>query len=340
MFKRLQTLSRGQRLLVYLLLFGSTALLLIVISVGVLLVIINNSERPRGRGVADGVTVRQFVVLPDDDAYPASVAAAPDGSVYTGSYVSGALWRIAPDGSVSEIPGTRGVLGAVSGLTLGPDGALYAVYLRDAALTMIGGGVVRVAPDGQITAFAEPDGGFLLPDDIALDAQGRVYVTDRGRRAVLRFAPDGSSGAVWWTPSAPRDTRPAPTGLAYDARSDTLIVTDSHLDEIYRLSLDGQVIETLYAHGGQPNAPGFDGVTVAPDGAVYAAALAQNRVVHVTAGSLITLAEGFRGVNDVTYHDGRLYATNFDSFSLVIPAIRPRLPFALDVIELRTASTG
>jgi len=334
MFKRIQSLSRGQRLLVYLLLFGGTGLLLAAISLAVLLLIINNSERPQGRSAADGVTVRQFAVLPDDNAYPASVAAAPDGSVYTGSYATGALWHIAPDGGISEIPGTRGVLGAVSGLTLGPDGALYAVYLRDASLTMIGGGVVRVAPDGQITAFAEPDGGFLLPDDIALDAQGRVYVTDRGRRAVLRFAPDGSGGAVWWTPSVPSDTRAAPTGLAYDAASDTLIVTDSHLDEIYRLSLDGQVVETLYAHGGRPSAPGFDGVTVAPDGAVYAAALAQNRVVQVADGGLITLAEGFRGVNDVAYHAGRLYATNFDSFSLVIPAVQPRLPFALDVIEL------
>lgn len=334
MFRRIQTLTRGQRLLVYVLLFGGVGLLLAAISLAIILLIINTGERPQGRGVAAGVTVRQFAVLPDDDAYPASVTAAPDGAVYTGSYVSGALWRITPDGSISEIPGTRGVLGAVSGLTLGPDGSLYAVFLRDSSLTMIGGGVVRVAPDGAITAFAEPDGGFLLPDDIALDAEGRVYVTDRGRRAVLRFAPDGSSGAAWWSPSTPGDSRAAPTGLAYDAGTDTLIVTDSHLDEIYRLSLDGQVVEMLYAHGGRPDGPGFDGVTVAPDGTIYAAALARNQVITLAEGELVVLAEGFRGVNDVAYRAGHLYATNFDSFSLVIPAVQPRLPFALDVIAL------
>jgi sugar lactone lactonase YvrE len=334
MFRRIQSLKRGQRLVVYILLFGGLALLLAAISLTVILLIINSGERPQGKGVAAGVTVREFAVLPDDDAYPASIAAAPDGTVYSGSYVSGVLWRIAPDGSVSDLPGTRGILGAVSGLTLGPDGALYVVYLRDSGLAMAGGGVARVAPDGTITDFPAPDGGFLLPDDIALDAQGRVYVSDRGRRAVLRFAPDGSGGAVWWAPPSPADTPAAPTGLAYDAATDTLIVTDSSLDEVYRLSLDGQVIETLYAQAGRPNAPGLDGVTAAPDGAIYAAALAQNRVVQVVDGELVTLAEGFRGVSDVDYHAGRLYATNFDSFSLVVPAVQARLPFALDVIEL------
>lgn len=334
MFRRIQSLRRGQRLVVFILLFGGAALLLAAASLAVILLIINTGERPQAQAAAPGVVVREFAALPDDDAYPASVAAAPDGSVYSGSYVSGALWRIAPDGSSSELAGTRGVLGAVSGLTVGPDGALYVVYLSGPALAAAGGGVARVAPDGQITTFAAPAGDLLLPDDIALDTQGRVYVSDRGRRAVLRFAPDGSAGAVWWAPPASGETPAAPTGLAYDAATDTLIVTDSHLDDIYRLSLDGQLVETLYTQAGRPDAPGFDGVTAAPDGAIYAAAQAQNRVVRVADGALVTLAEGFRGVSDVDYRAGRLYAANFDSFSLVVPAVQPRLPFALDVIEL------
>lgn len=335
MFKRIQSLRRGQRLVVFILLFGGAALLLAAASLAVILLIINTGERPQARAAAPGVTVREFAALPGDDAYPASVAAAPDGSVYSGSYVTGALWRVAPDGSLSELAGTRGVLGAVSGLTVGPDGALYVVYLSGPALAAVGGGVARVAPGGQITTFAAPAGGLLLPDDIALDAQGRVYVSDRGRRAVLRFAPDGSAGAVWWTPPVPDGgMSAAPTGLAYDAATDTLIVTDSHLDDIYRLSLDGQLVETLYAQAGRPDAPGLDGVTAAPDGAIYAAARAQNRVVGVVGGALVTLAEGFRGVSDVDYRAGRLYAANFDSFSLVVSALQPRLPFALDVIEL------
>ncbi|GIL08722.1 MAG: hypothetical protein BroJett033_2330 [Chloroflexota bacterium] len=334
MFRRLQSLRRGQRLVVYILLFGGVGLLLAAVSVAAVLLIINTGERPLARGAAPGVTVREFAALPDADAYPASVAAAPDGSVYSGSYVTGALWRIAPDGSLSELPGARAALGAVSGLAAGPDGTLYVVYLRGPALAVTGGGAARVAPDGQITMFAAPDGDFLLPDDIALDSEGRVYVSDRGRRAVLRFAPDGSAGAVWWAPPAADDVPVVPTGLAYDASTDTLLVTDSRQDDIYRLSLDGQVLEMLYTQAGRPDTPGLDGITAAPDGTVYAAALAQNRVVVVQAGALVTLAEGFRGVSDVDYRAGRLYATNFDSFSLVVPAIQPRLPFALDVIEL------
>src|SRR5688572_419815 len=47
-----------------------------------------------------GVTVAEFVQLDAPDAYPAAVAVAPDGTLYTASYMTGTVWRIAPDGTV------------------------------------------------------------------------------------------------------------------------------------------------------------------------------------------------------------------------------------------------
>ena len=43
----------------------------------------------------------------------------------------------------------------------------------------------------------------------------------------------------------------------------------------------------------------------------------------------------FRGASDIDYSavNNRLYVSNFDSFSLVVQATQPRLPFAIDVIE-------
>src|SRR3712207_9215667 len=67
----------------------------------------------------------------------------------------------------------------------------------------------RSAPNGTITTFATiPDErGFVTPADVAVDSEGRVYVTDSGRNEVWRFELDGANGLVWWTPPEPPDSR-------------------------------------------------------------------------------------------------------------------------------------
>jgi DNA-binding beta-propeller fold protein YncE len=152
---------------------------------------------------------------------------------------------------------------------------------------------------------------------------------------VWRFGLDGS-GAAWWRPPADAaGSRQALTGLAYDPVQDAIIVVESNNDRIYRVSISSGQTETLYAHGNRDFAPGFDGVTVTPDGRLYIAAVAQNGIATLTAsGELEYIAGAFRGPNDVVYHAGRLYVANFDSFSLVVHLIQPRLPFSIDEIHL------
>lgn len=335
MIRRIQSLPQGQRRLAFFLLFGGGLLLIVLVTVALLLLSLNVGGRDQSIPLVEGVTVREFAALPDNDAYPAAVAVGTDGRVYTGSYVSGAIWSITPEGEVTELPGTREAIGAVSGLAVGADGTLYVVDQNDADPLTLGGEVKRVSAGGEITTFATiPDErGFLLPDDVTLDAAGNVYVSDRGRAEVWRFAPDG--GAVWWvTPATEPDVMPAPTGLAYDPASDSILITDSSLDTIHRVRLSDGETELLYDHAGGEFAPGFDGVTVGDDGSIYVAALAQNGLVTLREGELEYIAGVFRGISDVDFHENRIYATNFDSFSLVVSLVRPRLPFALDVIEL------
>jgi sugar lactone lactonase YvrE len=336
MIRRIQRLPRAGRIAIFALFMAGGILLIGGVTLGLILLTLNTG-RDQSIALVEGVSVREWAVLPDDDAYPASLAVGTDGTVYTASYVTGAVWSITPDGDLIELPGTRELIGAVSGLALGADGALYVVDRGSANPLALGGEVKRIAPDGTITPFAAPgdERGFLLPDDITLDAQGRVYVSDRGRAEVWRFAADGSGGAVWWTPpEVQTDSNPAPTGLAYDPAYDALIITDSNLNTIYRVPVNGGAGEQLYRHIEQEHAPGLDGVTVAPDGTIYAAALAQNGLVRLHNSELEYIAGVFRGISDVAYHDGKIYAANFDSFSLAVPLVRPRLPFALDVVTL------
>ena len=153
-----------------------------------------------------------------------------------------------------------------------------------------------------------------------------------------RLTPDGNGGPWWRAPAG--ETLAAPTGLAWDAQRQALIITDSSRDAIYRVSATDGATETLYEHGNAEHAPGLDGVTVSPQGHILVAAQGQNGLAVLEAGELRYLAGVFRGISDVAWSAGRIYATNCDSFSLVVGLLQPRLPFALDVIEPGAALDG
>ena len=335
--RNLQALNVAQRRLVFFLIFGGVIFALVAVTWFLISLTLGTGERVMAVSLVPGVTVREFAALPDDDSYPPAVAVAENGTVYTGSFSSGAVWAITPDGAtVTEIPETREAIGAVVGLAVAPDGALLVGDQIDTDPRSAGGLVHRVA-GGTVTTFAtiNDDRGFVAPNDIALDAEGRVYVSDSGRNEVWRFEPDGSGGRVWWVPpSTQTDTRRAVTGLAYDPVDDALIITDPEINEIYSTPIAGGATELIYYHGVREDPPGFDGVTVSPDGVIYVAALGQNGIGIIDDGHLDYIVGLFRGASDVAWGEpNRLYVTNFDQSSLVIPIVDPQLPFALAVIE-------
>lgn len=338
MIRNIQKLNLPQRRMVFFLIFFG--ILLAIVGITVLLVASSlNNARQQGIGLIDTVSVREYVTLPEDDAYPAAVAAAAD-AVYTGSYASGVVWRVDADGTVNSLVGTRDAIGAVSGLAVAADGTVYVVDQLDTDGRTAGGDLKRILPNGEIETIADiaDQGGFTTPDDVTLDAQGRVYVSDRGRNEVWRFEADGGSPTLFWT--LPVDETDGPqqalTGLAYDATTDAIIVTEPERNVIYRVPVAGGDGEILYAHPlGDQFPPGFDGATVTPDGVLYVAALGQNGIVRVDDGVISYVAGQFRGASDIDTLDGqRFYVTNWDQSALAVPLVQPRLPFALDLLEL------
>ncbi len=334
--ENLRSATVWQRRLVFLLFFGGGIMALIAVTWLLANQAINGGQRAQGYGFIPGALVTEFATLPDDDSYPAAVAAAPDGTIYTGSFATGAIWSITPDGVVSEVPGSRDEVGALMGIAVAPDGSLLVVDQLDTDPRSSGGKVLRLA-DGAATTFA--DVGFTAPNDITLDAAGHVYVSDPGSNQVWRFDADGANGTVWWVPPATTgDTRRAITGLAYDPSRDAIVITDPELNDIFRVSLADNATELIYQHGDRQNPPGFDGATVTPDGTLYVAALGQNGIVQVNDGKLEYIAGRFRGASDVEFvAPNLLYVTNFDQSSIVLPIVHAQLPFALDRIELSPA---
>ncbi|MCB9451057.1 MAG: SMP-30/gluconolactonase/LRE family protein [Anaerolineaceae bacterium] len=338
MFRNLAQRGPAYRWAVFITIFGGGLMLIVALTVLLVVGTLSGGDRSQPVALSPDVAVQEFAVLPDNDAYPAAVAVAPDGTVYTGSYVTGALWAVDAAGEVIEIPGTRDAIGAVAGLTVAPDGTVYIVDQWDADPRTSGGDVKRLLPGGTISVFASinDERGFVAPDDVTLDSAGNVYVSDRGRDEVWRFAPDGS-GSVWWIPPTREGVEQyEPTGLAYDPAQDALLVTDGLNNLIYRVALTDGATEILYDHGEQPDPPGFDGLTLGPDGMVYVAALGQRGVARLEEnGSLTYIAGLFRGVSDVDFSPpNRLIVANFDSYSLAVAVAQPSLPFSLDVIEL------
>ena len=339
MIQRIQQLPQRQRRIAFWGIMIGGVLLLVLVTIWLIFGAINSQDNRDSVSLVEGITVKMYAKLPDDDAYPAAVVSKADGTVLAGSFKTGTIWSLAADGTVTEIPGTRDAIGAVSGLTVTPDGIVYIVDQDDADPRTSGGSLKKLASDGTITPFAGIDDGrgFVSPDDVTVDPAGNVYVSDRGRDEVWRFNLDGTGGIAWWkSPEITGAKEYAPTGLAYDAAHKAILITDSSNNVIYRVSLDGATTETVYSHGDRPNAPVFDGITATLDGTIYVAALAQDGVARVDGDDLAYVAGLFRGPSDVDYSPSAnaLYVTNFDSGALVVPGLAPRLPFTIDVVNL------
>lgn len=173
---------------------------------GILSVIAGNGFTTRG---PDGAPAVRFAMVPD------AMAVAADGTVFFFDAAQTRIRRLSPDGRVTSIAGT-----GVSGYS-GDNGPALNATIRsvvnvaaDAAgnvyFSQNSDHVIRkITPEGVITTIAgtgtagpAQDGGpanqarLNLPDGLAVDAQGAVYVVDRGNLRIRKIATDGTISTV------------------------------------------------------------------------------------------------------------------------------------------------
>ena len=322
---------------------------LILLATGIFYLNVQNIPRVASAAILNDVTVSEHVIFEDEQAYPGALATAPDGTLYIGSFATGAVWSADAEGNYAEIPATREQIGSVIGLDVDAEGTLYVLDRID-PLTRAGAIVWQITSEGDLTQMGElPLDGrtqVIEPNDIAVDDAGNVYVVDWALERVMRLDPNGDA-SIWWVT---RDDTgdPAPTALAYSAADDSLLIGDLTLNTIYRVPTTATdtfaATETIYRHDRAIDTPGINGLTVAPDGTLYVAALDVNRVGRIgDDGELVYLAGAFRGASDVAYvpTQDRLYVNNWDqrwlqpvSFLFFNFDVGARLPFSVDAVQL------
>lgn len=189
------------------------------------------SSSPSTKTVA---AVRELdpIQLPADFQYPNGIARATDGTLYVGSVTSGRILRIDPTGNVvTFFPGneavfaatalrldeSRGILWGSSPDFLGTRGANGEIVRRSPRVFAIdtrSGEVVRV--------LAIPDGG--LGNDIAIDSEGGVYITDSVNPRIYHLPPGETQLQIWAEDEQLRDERERIGASGIARREDGMIV--------------------------------------------------------------------------------------------------------------------
>lgn len=95
------------------------------------------------------------------------------------------VYRVAPDGTVAIVDDT---MRNPNGIALSPDGAtLYVAGNLEQGLLK----AYPVAPDGAVGTPRVLRDGLTVPDGMAIDCAGNIYVTEHSARRILVLAPDG-----------------------------------------------------------------------------------------------------------------------------------------------------
>src|SRR5919197_1541840 len=172
-------------------------------------------------------------------------------------------------------------------LALGEGDTLYAVnrgweqvqnvpYPRTQLGTRVG--KFTIGPESGdeefVADFSRPGDGpgeLIWPAGIALDSQGRVYVTDEWLNRVSVFDKDGNFLRHWGSAGSGAGEFNGPSGIAIDPQ-DVLYIVDSRNHRVQKYSKDGAFLSqwgSLGSAPGQFNSPW--GITIDHDGNVYVA---------------------------------------------------------------------
>jgi sugar lactone lactonase YvrE len=182
------------------------------------------------------------------------------------------------------------------------------------------GTVSRLNANGSVTrlisGLAGPEGLVFLPD-------GTLVIAEQNTNRILAFSlRSGSLSVLRVLPGVPsgQPCKAGVDGIAFDPTTGTLIVPDSPLGTVYRLSLDGKQLTQLAAHIPRPV-----GAAVDARGNIYIADECGGALWEIGAGASLTRMGGFGMLDDVAFdRQGNILVT--DLKPAIHALVRIRLP--------------
>jgi DNA-binding beta-propeller fold protein YncE len=174
------------------------------------------------------------------DRVPMYVAVSPAGDVYVSDRAAATIFIFSPEGApLGEVAVPRGVSGwRPLALTFDPAGNLYVSDVtpeKHRIVVLDPAGNLKVSFGNQ----GEGQGEFWYPNGIAVDAAGRIFVSDSNNGRMQAFSEDGTFLFLISRGMSKGDLA-MPRGIAFD-RKDRLLIVDTTRASIqaYRISLPG-----------------------------------------------------------------------------------------------------
>jgi streptogramin lyase len=163
------------------------------------------------------------IILPGDQAYPESVTSTADGTLYAGSFAAGGIFRVAPGATQAQVwikPGDFGTRSILGVLADEKSGTLWACS-NDLSSRGVAGpsnvtgswlkGFDLKTGAGKISARFPGKKNFC--NDIAVDKDGAVYVTNSTQPQILKLDKAAQTLSVWISDPS---FDPPPNGLSLD----------------------------------------------------------------------------------------------------------------------------
>jgi DNA-binding beta-propeller fold protein YncE len=232
-------------------------------------------------------------------------AVDPEGNLWVPDATHGQYFIFAPDGTYLETWGASGSGEGEFNLACADIPYGDVAFDGTGAFYVLDSGNARVqkfGPDRDfLTSFGSEgalDGQFLCPSAIAVDQQGRVYVSDRTWNEVTVFASDGTWLDTWSTPATP-------TGLAFGPDGNLWVATYGE-NSVVKFSPEGERLATWEeSTSGDPLFDGPNNLTFDAEGRVFVTEHDGSRVKVFSPRGELLGAWGERGAGPGQFQEPR-----------------------------------
>jgi streptogramin lyase len=230
-------------------------------------------------------------------SYPFGIAVDGSGLVYVADVIANRIQKFTSEGAYVTQWGSPGsgdsqFLSAYGIATNRDDD----VYVADAG-SGIGNGIIKRFTSGG-TFLTKTGFPLALPEAVAVDGSGNVYVAETGANRIKRLSVGGAVLAEWGSMGGGEGQFDGPQGIAVDA-SGYVYVADTGNDRIQKFTSQGEFRAEWGASGaGAGELRGPRGLAAGPDGGIFVADSQNSRIQKFTSSGVFLTEWGSLGVGD------------------------------------------